>query len=279
MPELPEMQGLAERVAAAFGGARVEAVALLGFTGLKTVDPPPEALVGTSLSQATRRGKFLVLSFSGDLRALIHLSQAGRVDLEAPAKATHPRGGVVRFLFDIGSSLLVREHGTQRKAGWWVLGAGDDGPLATLGPEPDDPTFEDFVLSGDSRRHLHTLLRDQRTVAGIGRGHTDDALNRAGLSPFASLASLGLPERRCLLDAVRSVLDEALERERRRTGGLSEAKLGDRFAVHNRAGRPCPRCGEALSRVSFESHEIAYCHRCQTGGRKLADRRLSRLLR
>lgn len=279
MPELPQMQALAERVGAACAGRRLEAVQVLGFTGLKTVEPAPSSLVGRSLDGVGRRGKFLVLAFEDGARVLVHLSQAGRLDIEKPAKATRPRGAVVRLVFDDDLAVLVREHGTQRKAGWWVLAPSDDGPLGPLGPEPDEPVFEALITRGDSTRRLHTILRDQRTVAGVGRGYADDALNLAGLSPFASLRSLGPTERVRLVQAVRSTLAGALERERRRSGGLSEARLGTDFLVHNRAGQPCPRCGEPLRRVSFESHEVVYCARCQTGGRVLADRRLSRLLR
>ncbi len=304
------MQALAERVHRQLAGRPLEGAVVLGFSGLKTAVPAPDHLVGRTVSGVTRRGKYLVLSFEAGRRIAVHLSQAGRLDVESPPKDTRPRGSVVRLIFGpvlgragggdgagphgagrapgggVGEAepnqpmaLLVREHGTQRKAGWWVLEAGDDGPTASLGPEPDSGEFEALVLEGTDNRHLHTMLRDQRVVAGIGRGYADDALNRAKLSPFASLRSLDPPARRRLLDAVRSVLDEALESERARSGGLSEPKLGDRFLVHNRTGQPCPNCGQPLRRVSFESHEIAYCPHCQTGGRVLADRRLSRLLR
>jgi formamidopyrimidine-DNA glycosylase len=173
----------------------------------------------------------------------------------------------------------VREHGSQRKAGWWVLAPGDTGPLATLGPEPDDPDFDAYLRTADTARRVHTVLRDQRTLAGVGRGYADDALNRAGISPFAPLRSLSALQRDRLVDAVHAVLDGALAAERGRPGGLSEPRLGLRFAVHNRAGEPCPRCGTPLRRVSYESYEIVYCAPCQTKGRVLADRRLSRLLR
>jgi formamidopyrimidine-DNA glycosylase len=279
MPELPEMQALAERLDDAFRGTAIDEFELLGFAGLKTVLPSPDELVGSRVTGFGRRGKYLVLSLDGGVRILIHLSQAGRLDLEAPAKQTRPKGSIVRIHFDNGSAILVREHGSQRKAGWWVLADGDDGPLAVLGPEPDDPAFSDYLMTSDSNRHIHTLLRDQRTLAGVGRGYADDALNLAVLSPFASLRSLTTEQRSRLVDAVRSVLDDALTEERKRSGGLSEPKLGLRFAVHNRVGQPCPRCGEPLLRVSFESHEIVYCKHCQTKGRALADRRLSRLLR
>jgi formamidopyrimidine-DNA glycosylase len=175
--------------------------------------------------------------------------------------------------------LLVREHGTERKAGWWVLAPGDDGPLEKLGPEPDSDAFAEFVANSDDGRRIHTLLRDQRTVAGVGRGYADDALHRARLSPYATLKGLDAAERARLLDAIREVLADGLERERSRTGGLSEPKLGGHFVVHGKAGVPCPVCGDDLKRVSYESHEVVYCPRCQTGGKVLADRRLSRLIR
>ena len=273
------MQALAERLEVALAGAAVRAVDPLGFTALKTVVPAPDELVGSRVTGVGRRGKYLVITFEHGERMLVHLSQAGRLDVESPAKGTRPKGSVVRIRFDDGSAVLVREHGTQRKAGWWVLAPGDDGPLAVLGPEPDDAAFAEYLETADSPRRIHTVLRDQRTLAGVGRGYADDALNRAGISPFAPLRRGHRPQRTQLVDAVRSVLDEALVEERRRSGGLSEPKLGLRFAVHNRAGQPCPRCGEPLLRVSDESHEIVYCRHCQTKGRTLADRRLSRLLR
>ncbi|HUZ19423.1 MAG TPA: DNA-formamidopyrimidine glycosylase family protein [Acidimicrobiales bacterium] len=278
MPELAEMRALAERVGATLAGRTLTGYEALGFSGLKTVSPRPDELVGRPLAAATSRGKYLVLSFGDGGRILVHLSQAGRVDLESPAKSTRPRGGVVRLVFG-DDALLVREYGSERKAGWWVLAAGDDGPLAALGPEPAEEAFADLLIGSDDSRQLHTVLRDQRTVAGVGRGYVDDALNLAGLSPFVSLRSLTPGQRSRLVEAVRAALAEGLERERTRSGGLSEARLGDRFAVHNRAGQPCPRCGETLLRVSFASHEIVYCKSCQTNGRVLADRRLSRLLR
>ena len=173
---------------------------------------------------------------------------------------------------------LHKEFGRERKAGWWVLAEGDDGPLAKLGPEPDSAEFERFVVDGDDARRVHTILRDQRTVAGIGRGYSDDILHRARLSPYTSLDALPPEERRTLLDAVGAVLAEALDIERRRTGGLP-TKIGDHFTVHGRYGTPCPRCGDDLRRISYESHEVTYCPPCQTGGKVLADRRLSRLVR
>jgi formamidopyrimidine-DNA glycosylase len=279
MPELPEIQALCERLGAVVVGAGLERVDQLGFTGLKTVLPKPAELLGVRVVGVTRRAKYVAMELEGGCRLLIHLSQAGRMDFEVPAKATKPRGSVVRFVFDNGVGVLVREYGTERKARWWILAPGDEGPLASLGPEPDETSFAEFIMNGSDGRRLHTLLRDQGSVAGIGRGYVDDILHRSRISPFASLDSLSSSGRAELLAAISEVLDQALAVERSRTGGLSEARLGDRFAIHNRAGEPCPRCGTVLARVSYESYEIVYCPHCQTHDKVLADRRLSRLLR
>jgi formamidopyrimidine-DNA glycosylase len=173
----------------------------------------------------------------------------------------------------------VREFGHERKVAWWVLAADDEGPVAGLGPEPESDEFETLLLTSTDRRRIHTLLRDQRTVAGIGRGYANDALHRAHVSPYATLEKLTPDARQRLVDAIRVTMTEALITERQRQGGLSESKLGDRFRVHNRQGLPCPECDTPLRRVSFESHEITYCPTCQTGGKILADRRMSRLVK
>ncbi len=277
MPELPEVQALVERLQAAFGGADLDRIVPLQFSALKTFDPPPESLFGRTLERAGRHGKFAILEFGGP-RLLVHLSQGGRADVEDPPKATKPRGAVARFLFRDHPALLVKEFGTERKAGWWVLAPGDEGPLAKLGPEPFSDQFASFLRDGGDARRIHTILRDQRTVAGVGRGYSDDILHRSGLSPYATLRQLSPDDREVLLDSVQAVLEEALVVERRRTGGLP-TRLGDHFTVHGRYGEPCPRCGADLRRVSYESHEVTYCPVCQTGGKVLADRRLSRLVR
>jgi formamidopyrimidine-DNA glycosylase len=277
VPELPEVQALAERLDAAVAGTELSGFDLLQFSSLKTVTPRPADLIGRALARVGRRGKYVVFGFGGP-RLLVHLSQGGRLDVEDPPKLTKPRGAVARLRFEDRPSLLVKEFGRERKAGVWVLAEGDDGPLAALGPEPDDPAFEELVLQGTDTRRVHTILRDQRTVAGIGRGYSDDILHRARVSPMATLAKLSAPQRGALLDAVEAVLADALEVERRRTGGLP-TKLGDHFTVHGRSGSACPRCGADLRRISYGSHEVAYCPPCQTGGKVLADRRLSRLVR
>ncbi len=278
MPEMPEVQALAERLDEVLAGAALEALDMLQFSSLKTFAPRPSEALGLSVEAVTRRGKYLVLELDGGMRLLVHLSQGGRVDIEAPPKLTKPRGAVLRVRVHDRPSMLVKEFGHERKAGWWVLVADDEGPLAKLGPEIVSDEADELFRTGADTRRVHTILRDQRTVAGVGRGYSDDILHRAKLSPYASLAKLDRDEREGLIAATHDVLAEALEAERRRSGGLP-TKLGDHFTVHNRAGEPCPACGADLRRVSYESHEVAYCPECQTGGKVLADRRMSRLLR
>jgi formamidopyrimidine-DNA glycosylase len=278
VPESPEIQALAERLDAVIAGSSFDRADPLQFSSLKTFAPRPAELHGVRLDRVSRRGKFTVLEFDGGARLLFHLSQGGRVDVEEPPKATKPRGSVVRLRFDGRPSILIKEFGTQRKAGWWVLAPGDDGPLAKLGPEAQSEDFATWLRTSDDSRRVHTILRDQRTVAGVGRGYSDDILHRARLSPYASLGKLAAEERERLVAALHEVLGEALEAERKRSGGLP-TKIGDHFTVHGKYGEPCPRCGEDLRRVSYESHEVTYCPTCQTDGKILADRRMSRLIR
>jgi formamidopyrimidine-DNA glycosylase len=279
MPEFPEVRGLSERVHEVVQGARFDRADILQFSSLKTYAPRPEELRGATVGSVGSRGKYLVFAFDDDeRRLLVHLSQGGRIDVEAPPKSTKPRGSVVRLRFEERPSLLVKEFGTQRKSGWWIIAAGDDGPLAKLGPEALSPEADELVMSSTDTRRVHTILRDQRTIAGMGRGYTDDVLHDAKLSPTSQLGKLDADQRATLVTSIHRILGDALEAERRRSGGLP-TKLGDHFTVHGRSGEPCPRCGADLRRVSYEDYEVTYCPTCQTGGKILADRRLSRLLR
>ena len=278
MPELPEVQALAERLDDVLAGAGLQALDPLQFSSLKTYAPRPDELIGRTIDQVDRRGKFVVVGLTDGYRLLVHLSQGGRVDVESPPKMTKPRGSVLRIRAEGRPSVLVKEFGKERKAGWWVLAPDDDGPLERLGPEVLSEDFAALVHISDDPRRVHTILRDQHTVAGVGRGYSDDILHRAKLSPYATMAKLSPVQRDELLDGVHAILDEALQVERKRTGGLP-TKIGDHFTVHGRYGQPCPRCGEDLRRVSYESHEVTYCPACQTDGKVLADRRLSRLVR
>lgn len=285
MPELPVVRALAERLDARLAGAELVGYDPLHFAALKTYDPAPETVVGATVDSVGSRGKYVVFDFDLDAhgpRILLHLSQGGRVTFEEPAKRTKPKGGVVRFRFRTAAGddfgVFVKEFGTERKAGWWVVGAGDEGPLGGLGPEWGTEAFAETILSSDDNRRVHTILRDQHTISGIGRGHADDALHRAQLSPTTQLAKLDADARRRLLEAIDACIGTALDKEREREAGLPP-KLSEHFVVHGRWGDPCPVCGDELRRISYESHEITYCPTCQTGGKVLADRRLSRLLK
>jgi len=277
------MQALSERLTESLVGRTLREARMLGFTSLKTVSPEPAELLGHTLMSVTRRAKYLVFTFDHGPRIVLHLSQAGRVDIEEPPKVTRPRGAVARLIFAGDSrdrAILIREFGTHRKAAWWVLRADDDGPLEGLGPEPFTVEFSQLIRTSTSKRRLHSDLRDQHVMSGIGRGWGDDILHDARLSPFGNLGTLSADERERLIESVDKVLSHALALERARKGGLSESSLSGRFAVHGRFGEPCPLpCGDTLARVSFESYEMTYCPTCQTKGRILADRRMSRLLK
>ena len=275
---MPEVLALSERLDDVLRGATLRALDMLQFSSLKTYAPRPDELLGRTIEHVGHRGKYVIVDLDGGYRLLFHLSQGGRVDVESPPKSTKPRGSVLRIRAADRPSVLLKEFGKERKAGWWVLAPGDDGPLERLGPEVLSDGFATWVRETDDARRVHTILRDQRTVAGVGRGYSDDILHRAKLSPYAVLGKLSADERAELLDATRGVMEDAIEAERARTGGLP-TKIGDHFTVHGKYGEPCPRCGADLRRVSYESHEVTYCPACQTGGKILADRRLSRLVR
>lgn len=283
MPEMAEMQGLVERLGESLTGATLGGVQLLQFSALKSVTPSIDEVVGRPVTGTGRRAKYAIVELDGP-RIVFHLSQGGRVDIEDPPKTTRPKPGVARLAFD-GSeahggpvSVLIKEFGTERKAGVWLLAADDEGPMAGLGPDADTPEAAELIRTSDEKRRVHNLLRDQRFVAGLGRGHTDDVMWEARLSPYATLAKLDADQRDALVAAIDKVLADALVVERARVGGLP-TKLGDRFVVHNHAGEPCPRCEADLRRVSYESYEVVYCPPCQTDGKVLADRRMSRLLK
>ena len=278
MPEMPEIRALAERIDQVLAGGTLSALDVLQFSSLKTFSPRPDEAIGRTIGSVRSVGKYVVIDLDEGYRVLFHLSQGGRADIEAPPKQTKPRGSVLRIRVTDRPSVLVKEFGKERKAGWWVLAPGDDGPLAKLGPEVLTPEGDTFLRESDDGRRVHTILRDQRTIAGVGRGYSDDILHHAKLSPYAILGKLTPEERGRLVDSAHAVLDDALEAERARAGGLP-TKIGDHFVVHNRAGEACPVCGGDLRRVSYESHEVVYCPTCQTGGKILADRRMSRLLR
>jgi formamidopyrimidine-DNA glycosylase len=272
------MQALSERLAQVMVGQRFAGAKAISFAGLKTYAPTPESLAGKEITDVGRIGKYVVITFDAGERILFHLSQAGRLDVETPAKTTRPKQGVVRFTLEDGTGILIKEFGTERKAGWWVLAPGDDGPLERLGPEPGTPEFAELIRSNVENRRIHIVLRDQRTVSGMGRGYTDDALWKAKLSPYATFTSLKDDDRERLLAAIDFVMDDGLENERKIESGYPTKKT-KHWMVHNKYGQPCPACETTLERVSFSSYEITYCPHCQTSDKVLADRRTSRFLK
>ena len=282
MPELPEVEIAARLIGAAVAGARVESTLAPGLNALKTFDPPLHALDGSTLTGVSRRGKHLVIESDAGLVLLIHLMSAGRLQLFDRRAGLRDRTSRVLIRLDDGRELRLREFGTKQAAWAKLLRAAeleDDEALATLGPEawPDPPPL--LPLLGRQARPLHSLLRDQRTIAGIGRSWVDEILWEARLSPYKRGSDLTAEEAEALRAATVARLGEAIDAY---AAGLS-LPLPDRLPlplkVHRHEGQPCPRCGTTLEAVHFEDYVIAYCPACQTEGRVLKDRRLSRLLK
>ena len=242
---------------------------------LKTFDPPLRELEGRKFVGARRRGKWLLFpTDDGELQLRVHLMSAGRIR-HLPSGKKGPKTPAFRLRFENGSELVLTESGPKKRAGVWLEApAHTEAELAHLGPEALGLGAERLqeILAGDNRR-LHSLLRDQRALTGIGRAHANEILNRAQLSPFALSNKLDEAEVERLAAAIEEDLSRALE--------LREQGKGDKdvYLVHRRLGEPCPRCGEQLRQVDYEEHTVYYCARCQTGGRLLKDRRLSRLLK
>lgn len=242
---------------------------------LKTFDPPLSALDGRRLAGVERRGKRLLFpTEDGELVLLVHLMTAGRLRyLRAGERG--PKTPAFRLLFSGGAQLVLTEAGSKKRAGVWLLAPeAAETEVAHLGPEALGLGAERLaaILRADGRR-LHPLLRDQRAIAGIGRAWSNEILHAARLSPFALSTQLSDEEVERLAEAIDSELERGLEL---RLQGAGDAKT---YRVHNRLGEPCHRCGTPLARVDYEEHTIYYCPQCQTGGRVLKDRRLSRLLR
>ncbi len=275
MPELPEVEAWVRELDPLVSRAPVELARPGHVATLKTFDPPPAVLVGRSFAGARRRGKNLVFPTSdGELVLRVHLMSAGRLRYVEPGKKA-PAKPMFQVRFTDGAELDLTEAGKKKRAGvWLVTPAGLDVELAHLGPDAldvDASTLGEILRR--ERRQLHPLLRDQRALAGIGRAHANEILWEARLSPFRLSTDLADDEVATLAAAVNDDLARALDL---RLAGKGDA---DVYRVHGRFGEPCPRCGETLRRVDFEEHTITYCPACQTGGRVLKDRRLSRLLR
>jgi formamidopyrimidine-DNA glycosylase len=281
MPELPEVEITARLLDRALQGAQIESAVAPGINALKTFDPPLSQLGGMQISEVRRRGKHLIVELSGGLALLIHLMSAGRLQLYD--KQAGPRDRTSRLLVRLGDGreLRLREFGSKQAAWVKLLRAGDlqqDGALATLGPEawPDPPPLRDLL---DAPRPLHALLRDQHTIAGIGRSWVDEILWSAMLSPYKRGNDLDDQEQERLGQAIVRTLGGAIAHYEDVLRLPLPDKLPMPLQVHRREGEPCPRCATTLRAVHFEDYVIAYCPACQTEGRVLKDRRLSRLLR
>lgn len=310
MPELPEVEITARLIGEAVRGARVESALAPGLNVLKSFDPPLTALVGATVEGVSRRGKHFVVDFSDGLSLLVHLMSAGRLQLYD--KRAGPRDRTSRVLLRLSADAGAADHGAaehgaadhdaadhaaaddraqlelrlrefgSRQAAWAKLLRADElerePALATLGTEawPHTPQLDD-ILAG--ARPLNALLRDQRTIAGIGRSWADEILWHAQLSPFKRGGDLDSQERQRLRQAIERTLGDAIAHYERVLSLPIPDKLPMPLQVHAHEGKPCPRCGDTLAAVHFDEHVIAYCPTCQTGGRRLKDRRLSRLLK
>ena len=281
MPELPEVEITARRLGAAVGGVAVESALAPGINVLRTFDPPLQALEGRTLSGVRRRGKHLVVETDGGPSILLHLMSAGRLQLFD--KRAGPRDRTSRLLLRLadGRELRLREFGTKQAAWAKVLApeaVDADEAIATLGPEawPDPPPFEELLTEP---RPLHSLLRDQRTIAGIGRSWVDEILWTAQLSPFKRADDLLPLEGQRLREATIERLGAAIEHYEEVVRLPIPDKLPMPLLVHRHEGQPCPRCGTTLEAVHYEDYVMSYCPADQTEGRILKDRRLSRLLK
>ncbi len=281
MPELPEVEITARRIGAAVAGARVESAVAPGINALKTFDPPLDSLAEDRVAGVRRRGKHLIVDFEGGLSLLLHLMSAGRLQLFDKRAGPKDRTSRLLVRLDDGRELRLREFGTRQRA-WVKLLATDaveaDDALSALGPEawPDPPPFEEILTEP---RPLHSLLRDQHVIAGIGRSWVDEILWTAQLSPFKRADDLVPLEARRLRDATVSCLGGALDHYEEAVTLPIPDKMPIPLQVHRRQGEPCPRCGTTLEAVHYEDYVMCYCPDCQTEGRVLKDRRLSRLLK
>jgi len=283
MPELPDVVVYVERLGALVIGHRLDRLRVRNPFVLRTVEPSPDDVEGTTVRAARRMGKRIVLALENDLFVVIHLMIAGRLRWRDPGAKVPAKVGLAAFDFDHGT-LLLTEAATKKRAslhivrGAETLSCHDRGGLEVL--ESDLPAFADAL-----RRESHTLKRaltDPKLFSGIGNAYSDEILHRARLSPVKLTGRLADDEVERLFDATRATLTEWTDRLRAETGdGFPEKVTAFRpgMAVHGRSGRPCPDCGTAVQRIVYAESETNYCPRCQTAGRVLADRSLSRLLK
>ncbi len=288
MPELPEVEALVQDLSQRLAGRAIVRVDIAAFSCLKTYDPPINALSGGMVDGVTRHGKFLDIDVSGT-HLVLHLARAGWVRWKQEVPPVPPRPSnksplAARIVLDNGSGLDITEAGTRKSLALYVVrDPSDVEGIARLGPDPlvDEFTVEVLgeILGRAGRAQIKGVLRHQGTIAGIGNAYSDELLHAAKLSPFKPSNSLSEAELQTLHDSIRHVLGDAV----RRSAGLAASELkGEKksnMAVHGRTGQPCPVCGDTVREVSFADSSLQYCPTCQTGGKPLADRRMSRLLK
>ena len=287
MPEMPEVQGLVDFLGERTTGRTVTRVSLAAIAALKTFDPPITALTGSLITGAARHGKFIDLTLGGDLHLVFHLAKAGWLRWYDALPTTLIKPGrspiALRVALDDGSGFDLTEAGTKKSLAISVVRDPQQVPgIARLGPDPLDPAFTRDALAAllaRRRTQIKGLLRDQALIAGIGNAYSDEILHVAKMSPYAPAANLGDDEIDTLYAAMQSTLREAITA----AAGKPPADLKDAkrrgMRVHARRGEPCPVCGDTVRSVFFADRSLEYCPTCQTGGKVLADRRLSRLLK
>jgi formamidopyrimidine-DNA glycosylase len=281
MPELPEVEITARLIGTAITDARIESALTPGINALRSFDPPLASIDGRQVSGIRRRGKLFVIELEDELALLIHLMSAGRLQLFDTRASLRDRTSRLLLRLQDGRELRLREFGT-KQAAWVKLltapGLKSEETIAKLGPEayPDPPPLGPLL---DAPRPLHGLLRDQRVLTGIGRSWVDEILHAAMLSPFKRGSELSEEEAARLRDAIVGQLGRAIAYYEQHLQLPIPDKLPMPLTVHRRNGEPCPRCGDTLEAVFYEDYVMCYCPVCQTDGKLLKDRRLSRLLK
>lgn len=298
MPELPEVEALAQDLTGRLTDRAITKIHLAQFSALKTYDPPLSALEGTLVDGVRRHGKFLDIEASG-VHLVLHLARAGWVRWRDEVPAIPPKPSAkstlaARIVLDedpttgLSPGLDVTEAGTKKSLAIYVVHDPAEVPgIATLGPDPltDDFTLERLreILAAQGRKQIKGVLRHQGTIAGIGNAYSDEILHAARMSPFKPADSLLAPgdeaELGVLYDAIRTTLSDAVARSRGLAASELKGEKKSHLAVHGRTGQPCPVCGDTVREVSFADSSLQYCPTCQTGGKPLADRRMSRLLK
>lgn len=284
---MPEVESLRVFLTHKLVGRTITRIDVVAFSSLKTYDPPPTALYGLEIDGVTRHGKFLDIDAQG-IHLVFHLARAGWLRWKDEQPTAPPKAGrgplSLRVHLDDGSGFDLTEAGTQRKLAVYVVADPASIPhVATLGPDPLADDFDEAALSAllqkAGRAQLKGVLKDQRVIAGIGNAYSDEILHAAKMSPFKPASSLSPTELTTLYAAIRAELQGAIQRAEGLAAKDLKGEKKSGMRVHGRTGETCPVCGDTIAEVSFADSSLQYCPTCQTGGKKLADRRMSRLLK